>query len=95
MSTAERFRREVETCQPWWLRFIALCDETHANGVRKWSADAAIHVVRWTLGADVDNRFSAYAARAYLALRPDRPRFFELRASQADAAPSRQMELGL
>jgi hypothetical protein len=95
VTTADRFRREVETGQPWWLRFIAVCDEAWASGRQKWSADAAIHIVRWTMGVDVDNRFSSHAARAYLAMRPDRPRFFELRASQADARPSPQMELGV
>jgi hypothetical protein len=54
-----------------------------------------LHLVRWTLKKQINNNFAAYYARAYLAMRPDRQRFFELRASMADAAHSPQMELGL
>ncbi len=94
MTTADRFARWLAAHPELWARFCAVCDETHASGRQRWSADAALHIVRWSTGADIDNRFSPFAARAYLAARPDRPKFFELRASQADAGSTLQMGLG-
>lgn len=95
MTTADRFARWLVAHPEQWARFCAVCDEAWSSGRKRWSADAALHIVRWSTGADIDNRFSPYAARAYLAARSDRPGFFELRASVADATMTPQMELGL
>jgi hypothetical protein len=95
VNTADRFviwRRENPHL---WAYFVAVCDEMWASGRKRWSADAALHIVRWSTGEDIDNRFSPFAARAYLAMRPDRPEFFELRPSAADAWLIAQMEAGV
>lgn len=94
--TPEDFERWREFFPEIWHRFCAIADEAWTMGRRRWSADAVAHIVRWSTGHEVNNYLTPYLARAYLAERPDRPSFFELRASQADGAEgSPQLELGL
>jgi hypothetical protein len=95
VTTADRFAAWLVAHPELWASFCSVCDEAYASGRTRWSADAALHIVRWSTGADIDNRFSPFAARAYLAARPGRAGFFELRASVADAGRSPQMDLGL
>lgn len=78
-----------------WVTFCAVIAEYRAAGHIMWSADAAMHAVRWSLRAKIPNAYVAFYARKWLAAHPDAPRFFRLCASVMDAAPSRQMELGL
>lgn len=78
-----------------WITFVAVCAEYRAAGHRRWSADAAMHHVRWGLNARIPNALVAYYARKYLAVHPDAKGFFTLCASMADAASGGQMDLGL
>jgi hypothetical protein len=43
----------------------------------------------------LNDHLTPHYARKWLRQNPDAPRFFELRASAADAPASRQMDLGL
>jgi hypothetical protein len=76
-----------------WEAFCVVVAEYRQFGATKWSADAALHVVRWRARTDINNDYSAYYARKWLQLNPDARGFFELRASIADAKPSGQLEL--
>jgi hypothetical protein len=93
VTTADRFAAWLLAHPELWRHFCLVCDEAYASGRQHWSAYAATNVVRWTTRSDIDNRFQPYLARKYLAERPDRPQFFELRSSMADTAPSRQLSL--
>lgn len=95
MSTAERFAAWLLAHPEMWARFCSVVAEYRAAGHHRWSADAALHAVRWSTGAHVPNAFTPYLARLWLRQNPDAPGFFRTAASAADAAPSKQMELGL
>lgn len=64
----------------------ALCLDTRRVGVKRWSVDAAMHIVRWryrlqTKGSEfkIDNSFSALYARMLMKREPELAGFFELR----------------
>lgn len=95
MTTAEEFARWLVARPDLWARFCAVVAEYRAAGHTRWSADAALHAVRWSTGAHIKNAFSPYLARHWLRQHPEAPGFFRTAASMADASPSPQMELGL
>lgn len=95
MTLATIFREWDDRHPEVWVVFRSTADEGYASGLRRWSADAVLHLVRWSTKVEINNNFAAFYARKYLAERPDRRRFFELRASIADGGISPQMELGL
>lgn len=78
-----------------WVKFQSIVAEYRAAGHVMWSADAAMHAVRWSLQVKIPNAYVAFYARKWLAQNPEAPRFFRTCASAMDAAPSRQMELGV
>lgn len=64
----------------------ALCLDTRRVGVKRWSVDAAMHIVRWryrlqTRGDEfkLNNSFSALYARKLMSQEPELVGFFELR----------------
>lgn len=66
------------------LRALSL--DTRRVGVKRWSVDAAMHIVRWryrlqTKGSEfrIDNSFSALYARMLMEREPELLGFFELR----------------
>jgi hypothetical protein len=67
-------------------RCYALCQRAKQRGIRRWSADALFHVLRWetadTTGdhdLKINNNYSSLAARDLMARHPDLDGFFELR----------------
>ena len=95
MTTGEEFSDWLTAHPHLWLRFCAIVDEYRAAGHSRWSADAALHAVRWSTGARIKNAFSPYLARHWLRTHPEAPGFFQLCASMADTEPSRQLDLWL
>lgn len=59
-----------------------------ARGRRRWSVDAAFHVLRWQGfggGRILNNDLTALVARVWVTINPDWAGFFELRRSHFDA----------
>ena len=85
-NTDERFA-EFHRCNPQVyqaLRAVSL--DTRRVGVRRWSVDAAMHIVRWryrlqTKGDEfrINNSYSALYARLLMEREPELAGFFELR----------------
>ena len=65
-----------------------LCLRAKRRGIKRWSADAMFHVLRWEsalatdaddIGVKVNNNYSSLAARDLMDLHPDLEGFFSLR----------------
>ena len=65
-----------------------LCLKAKRRGIKRWSADAMFHVLRWEsalatdaddIGVKVNNNYSSLAARDLMDLHPDLEGFFSLR----------------
>lgn len=66
--------------------FEKLALEVHARGYARYSSDAILHRIRWTMQIDRGDRafkcndhWTAPLARWFLARHPECPKFFELR----------------
>ena len=64
----------------------ALCKTAQDRGIKRWSADAMFHVLRWEsalstgdLGVKVNNNYSSLAARDLMDAYPELEGFFSLR----------------
>jgi hypothetical protein len=93
VTTAVRFALWLEVPGNW-AALEAIVAEYRAAGHRKWAAKAAAEVLRWRTGKSFPNAFTPYMAREWMRRHPEVPRFFDTAPSMADAAPSRQMEMG-
>jgi len=63
-----------------------LCKTAQDRGIKRWSADAMFHVLRWEsalstgdLGVKVNNNYSSLAARDLMDAYPELEGFFSLR----------------
>jgi hypothetical protein len=77
----------VESNWPIYLRFVALAKRAKRANLRRWSADAICHVLRWETalrersdsGFKINNNRTAGLARLAMALEPDLKGFFVVR----------------
>lgn len=74
----------IEVCD----RFVQLAREAKSTGLRHYSADAILHVIRWRFVIEqrrgkfkLNNNWTAPLARWAMANYPDLAGFFETRAS--------------
>lgn len=95
VTVAEQFAIWLRENPHTWAAFDAIVAEYRAAGHTQWAVNAAREVLRWRTKAKFPNVFTPFMAREWLRRHPEAPGFFVTNASMADAAPSRQMELGL
>jgi hypothetical protein len=78
LADAERHCRERTDL---WLAFDAVCREARASGLVRWSADAALHVMRWRgWTGRLNNDLTSGLARAWMR-EAGAEGFFEVRSS--------------
>jgi len=71
-------------------QFCELVDELITYGHKRYSADGILHIVRYSktktngVPFKINNDFTAYYARKFINLNPDKAYFFETRKSKAD-----------
>jgi hypothetical protein len=92
----DEFQRYHDATPDVYRAFCAIVTDALSRGERRLSALWVLYEVRrrWDGKLRFPNAFAPYYARLYLRAHPT-PRVFVLKPSKADAAPSRQMDLGL
>ena len=80
-----------------WEAFVYYAGKAWDAGLRRYSADAIMHRVRWELQVEkgenefaVNNNFVSFYARRFLRENPDMGDFFELREQTSQEAPARE-----
>jgi hypothetical protein len=89
---ATRFAKLLEDCPDLYPAFVRLALRARRAGLKRWSADAVGHVVRWerltdgkdAAGFKVNNDFVAMLGRKAMAEYPELAGFFETRRSRVD-----------
>lgn len=91
-----RFRAFHKANPQVWDLFQQFTNELIAQGYKRYSVDAVLHRVRWEVaiktrgdeGVKLNNDFTPYYARMWLATHPQWPNFFELRARKSLQRPA-------
>ena len=79
-----------------WVLFCRFADQARARGLKRYSARAIFHLIRWHTvmnnitdeGVELSNDYSPYYARMYMATHPGSEGFFKLKKLPSQDKPA-------